>query len=103
MAGKAARAGNLPALKLLLDADPAQLNDVNRNGDTPLHAAVLRNAYATVEYLLGQGANVRARAGRFSWTPLHTCARNHASTPTPVIAFRGRSGVNGVSAVERII
>ncbi|MDD4889230.1 MAG: ankyrin repeat domain-containing protein [Phycisphaerae bacterium] len=57
----------------LLVAHGADVNEVNRDGQTPLAGAAWNGHQATVEFLLARGANINAR-DRFGYTALK-CAR----------------------------
>ena len=59
------------------------ISQLFQNGFTPLHLAVVRNAYFTddiIEILLTKGANVNARSQTKSDTPLHLAVQ-YANMP----------------------
>jgi uncharacterized protein len=61
----------LDAVKLLLDLG-ADINAVDRNGETAMHAAAYKNLPQVVRYLAGRGATIAVwnKDDRFGWTPL---------------------------------
>src|SRR6185436_15943104 len=56
------------AVKLLLDVG-APVNDVDANGDTPMHGPSWRGSNEAVLLLVNAGANLSAR-NQFGWSPL---------------------------------
>ena len=58
------------------------------NGDTPLHLATLRDASATAELLLAQGADVDAKTNNGD-TPLHLATLGNASATAEVLRRYG--------------
>lgn len=66
----AIRKGNIPMMKVFLDAGMLDgLTPCSRNGD-PVHVVAQVGSVETMELLLGHGASVDAR-GKHGWTPLH--------------------------------
>lgn len=61
----------LQALQTLLDLG-ADINAVDKNGETAMHAAAYKNLPEVVKFLAAKGANVEIwnRPNRFGWTPL---------------------------------
>jgi ankyrin repeat protein len=59
----AASAGDVSAIRQLLDAEPQLVHLGDRKGGTPLHRAVLASAHAAIEVLLERGADLHARHG----------------------------------------
>ncbi len=57
----AAAAGELDAVRLLLDGDPTLIEARDRKGATPLHRAVAAGAHEVMTLLLDRGADVHAR------------------------------------------
>jgi ankyrin repeat protein len=55
-----AEAGDLARVRRLLDADPAMLNQGDREGATPLQRAIIGRARAVVRLLLDRGADIHA-------------------------------------------
>lgn len=71
---RAAEAGDLPAVRELLDRG-CPVNAFDELGKTPLHHAVLGEHFAVVEYLLRRGADVNAQDERvIGDTPLGEAA-----------------------------
>jgi ankyrin repeat protein len=54
--------------------DPSQINDEERNGNTPLHMAAEKGNRNTVISLIGLGVDMEARNQEGN-TPLHLAAR----------------------------
>ena len=61
----------LEAVRLALDLG-ADINAVDKNGETAMHAAAYKNMPKVVKYLAGKGAKIAVwnRDDRFGWTPL---------------------------------
>lgn len=59
----------------VLHSNPASLNAQNRDGQTPLHDAILCDNYAFAQYLLTQGAD-STLVNKEGNTPLHLAARD---------------------------
>jgi len=61
----------LDAVKLLLDLG-ADIDAVDKNGETAMHAAAYKNLPEVVRYLAGRGAKIAVwnKDDRFGWTPL---------------------------------
>ena len=70
---KAAKHGDVAALKTLLAADPKLINARDTDGSTPLHCVTWKGHLAAAEFLVQSGADVNAT------TPLHAAA--HANQP----------------------
>lgn len=65
--------GDLEALRLRLEDDPALVHAENELGKQPMHYAVYYNQEAALELLLATGADVNA-ADKTGMTPLHVAA-----------------------------
>jgi ankyrin repeat protein len=65
----------LDAVRVLLDLG-ADINAVDRNGETAMHAAAYKNLPEVVRYLAARGAKVAVwnKEDRFGWTPLAIAA-----------------------------
>jgi serine/threonine-protein phosphatase 6 regulatory ankyrin repeat subunit B len=106
---EAVRTGNEGEVLRLLDADPALLESIGQNGQTPLGAAATAGHLGMVGLLINRGANINAT---HAWvrTALHRAGHeghedvvalllskgaqanirdDHGSTPLMVAAFRG--------------
>jgi ankyrin repeat protein len=61
----------LEAVQLALDLG-ADINAVDKNGETAMHAAAYKNMPKVVKYLAGKGAKIAVwnRDDKFGWTPL---------------------------------
>lgn len=70
----AAKAGDVAAVRALLQASPQEANATNSRGVTPLQLASSQGHQAVVELLLEGGANVQAQATN-GWTALLAAAR----------------------------
>jgi len=79
---KAAKQGNVAALKALLSADASLINERDSDGSTPLHCATWKGHHDVVAFLLEAGADVNVHNQNEHWgtTPLHAAAHaNQAS------------------------
>ena len=78
---KAAKKGDLAALKALLKSDGGLIGARDSDGSTALHCATWKGHEATVAWLLGNGADVESHNQNDHWgtTALHAAAHaNHA-------------------------
>ena len=57
----AAASGNIPSIKYLLQKEKADINEQDKDGDTPLHMAIRENQLETVKFLCQSGADVEKR------------------------------------------
>ncbi len=94
----------LEALQAALDLG-ADLNAVDKNGETAMHGAAYKNLPAAVQFLAAKGAKIEIwnRKNRFGWTPL-TIAEgyrfgNYKPSPETTAAFRSVMRAAGVSTV----
>ena len=69
----AARAGDLPAVRALVEQDAKLALARDDSGRTPLHAAAGSGRAEVATYLIARGADVNA-ADNNAWTPLHAAA-----------------------------
>lgn len=69
--------GNLAAVKVRVEQNPALVHRRTEHGRTPLHAAVSQCHGDIIDYLIAQGANVNVRDD-LGETPLHKAARSPA-------------------------
>jgi ankyrin repeat protein len=58
-----ADAGDVEAVRRMLDLEPDLVHRGDRKGGTPLHRAVLASAHKTIDLLLDRGADINARHG----------------------------------------
>ena len=67
---KAARSGNIEAVKLLI-ANGTDVNARDKDGETPLHKASSRGEKEIIELLIAKGADVNAKDNStWEWTPI---------------------------------
>lgn len=73
---KAAKRGDLIALRTLYESDAGLLHSRDGDGSTALHCATWKGHEETVAWLLGAGADVHAHNENDHWgtTPLHAAA-----------------------------
>lgn len=83
----AARKGNLPAVKALVELG-ADVNAKDMAGWTPLHVAASRGHKEVLQFLLERGAAPNARTN-FGWTPVYTAARYDHPTEVRLLIERG--------------
>ena len=74
----------------LLLAKGADVNAVNKKGQTPLHEAVWEEHMAIAEFLVAKGANVDAK-DKWGWTPLLRAARMGRQDIVDMLLFRTKS------------
>eukprot|EP00656_Telonema_subtile_P022196 TRINITY_DN2328_c0_g1_i2.p1 TRINITY_DN2328_c0_g1~~TRINITY_DN2328_c0_g1_i2.p1 ORF type:complete len:252 (+),score=52.13 TRINITY_DN2328_c0_g1_i2:148-903(+) len=67
---KAAKEGNVPAIKFVCHCAPSRVNEHDRDGDTPLHHATLSNQLHVAQKLIKYRADPNSRCNRGD-TPLH--------------------------------
>ena len=73
---KAAKHGDVAAIKALLATDPSLINARDTDGSTPLHCATWKGHTEAAECLIKAGADVNAENENEHWgtTPLHAAA-----------------------------
>ena len=84
----AAANGYLAKVKSLLKASPKLINQIDKNGATPLHYAVARNHKALAEFLMVNKANVNAR-DKNGTTPLHIAAAQGNKKIASILISKG--------------
>ncbi|KAI8350886.1 ankyrin repeat-containing domain protein, partial [Choanephora cucurbitarum] len=72
---EAAQKGSFQTIRYLLDNKLATVYDVDAQGATALHYAILANNDVCLKYLIDKGAVVDAPAGDLQATPLHWASR----------------------------
>lgn len=73
---RAAKRGDLPALRTLLESDAGLISARDSDGSMALHCAAWKGHEAVVVWLLGEGADVHAHNDNDHWgtTALHAAA-----------------------------
>ena len=97
----------LEAVKTALDLG-ADINAIDDNGETVMHAAAYKNLPRVVEHLASRGAEIKLwnRPNRFGWTPLAIASGyrfgNFKPSPVTIQAVRRAMIANGVVPPERV-
>ena len=88
---KAAKAGDIEKVKLLLATDASLIHARDTDGSTALHCATWRGHQAMVAFLLSQGADVNAHNVNEHWgtTPLHAAAHANQATIAEMLIEHG--------------
>jgi quinoprotein dehydrogenase-associated probable ABC transporter substrate-binding protein len=72
----------------LLEKKHASVSAQDRQGETPLHHAIIMASPSMVEYLIAHGANVNER-DRDGWTPIMTAAYLDSAEDVKILAKHG--------------
>src|SRR5437660_9085363 len=92
----------LEALRILLDLG-ADINAVDNNGETAMHAAAYKNLPGVVKFLASKGARIDLwnRPDKFGWTPLAIAVGyrfgNFKPSPETEAAVRAVMIANGIT------
>lgn len=88
---RAAKKGDLAALRKLLRADPSLVHARDKEGSTPLHWAAWRGQAEVARLLLEAGADVSARNQNTHWgtTPLHAAAHGNQAAVVQLLLANG--------------
>ena len=88
---RAAKKGEVSAVKRILKEDPTALSARDSDGSTPLHCASWKGQVAVVELLLDEGADINAHNQNDHWgdTPLHAAAHGNQTAVARVLIARG--------------
>ena len=88
---KAAKSGDVAALKTLLASDPSLLEARDSDGSTALHCATWKGHQSVVAFLLDAGADVNAvnQNGHWGTTPLHAAAHANQAAIAKLLLDHG--------------
>ncbi len=88
---RAAKKGDLAALRKLLRADSSLAHSRDKDGSTPLHWAAWRGQVEVARLLLEAGADVNARNQNTHWgtTPLHAAAHGNQAAVVQLLLANG--------------
>ena len=88
---KAAKAGNVEAVRLLLDANSSLVNARDSDASTPLHCAAWKGHVDVAVALLDAGADLQAKNENGHWgdTPLHAAAHGNQRAIAELLIARG--------------
>lgn len=88
---KAAKAGDIAAVRALLEADAALVGARDTDESTPLHCAAWKGHAEVAALLLDFGADVNAINANDHWgnTPLHAAAHGNQRAVAEILIARG--------------
>jgi ankyrin repeat protein len=88
---RAAKAGDVAAVRTMLEADASLVGARDSDGSTPLHCASWKGHAEVAALLLGFGADVNARNTNDHWgdTPLHAAAHGNQRAVAELLLARG--------------
>src|SRR5438876_976090 len=88
---KAAKAGDLGAVRTLLEADASLVGAKDTDDSTPLHCAAWKGHPEVAALLLEFGADVHARNSNDHWgdTPLHAAAHGNQRAVAELLIAKG--------------
>jgi len=95
------------ALKYLLQLG-ADVNAVDKNGETAMHGAAYKNAPKVVAFLAAHGADIKTwnRANNYGWTPLLIAeghrVGNFKPAPETIDEIKRIMAANGVTPPQRV-
>src|SRR6266481_4744320 len=87
---KAAKAGDVEKLRILLNADANLIHARDTDGSTALHCATWKGHQAVVSFFLSAGADVNAQ-DKDGKTPLHHTTFHKAKAAAKVLQNNGAS------------
>ena len=71
---KAIKKGDTYIVKKMVDRNPEIINEIDKNGYTPLHNAAYNRQKLVVDQLLASGADANVVQSKHGSTPLHSAA-----------------------------
>jgi ankyrin repeat protein len=88
---KAAKKGDVAAVKQLLTLDTELTNARDKDGSTPLHCASWKGHVQVVKLLLDAGADINAKSqnDHYGDTPLHAASHGNQKDVVKVLIERG--------------
>jgi ankyrin repeat protein len=88
---RAAKAGDVAAVRAMLEADASLVGARDSDGSTPLHCASWKGHAEVAALLLGFGADVNARNTNDHWgdTPLHAAAHGNQRAVAELLLAHG--------------
>jgi ankyrin repeat protein len=88
---KAAKAGDIAAVRKALAASPGLIRARDKDGSTPLHCAAWKGHAEVVRVLLDAGAGINDHNKNDHWgtTPLHAAAHGNQFQAAEVLISRG--------------
>lgn len=88
---KAAKAGDVSAVRTLLEADASLIDARDSDDSTPLHCAAWKGHAEVAALLLDFGADIQARNSNGHWgdTPLHAAAHGNQRAVAELLIARG--------------
>ncbi len=88
---KAAKAGDVEKLRILLNADANLIHARDTDGSTALHCATWKGHQAVVSFFLSAGADVNIHSNNEHWgtTPLHAAAHANQAAIAQMLIENG--------------
>ena len=103
---KAAKTGDLTAVKKLVSKDGELIHALDRDGSNPLHCAAWKGHHEIVEYLIDSGTDVNAENENSHWgtTALHAASHGNRKKVAEALVAKGaninyRSPLNQLTAL----
>ena len=88
---KAAKSGDVAAIRELLKADASLVGATDSDGSTPLHCAAWKGHTEVAAALLDFGADIQAKNNNDHWgdTPLHAAAHGNQRAVAELLITKG--------------